>query len=87
MEIDTNDTEAATKNVNAKSKSASNKSGLIQALRRSLAEPKPTIKAIDALAEVQSPAPKPQRHETVREAGIAGNIYRLDDQDCGRPTR
>ena len=87
MENDKHDTAAATQNVNAKPKSASKKSGLIQAIRRSLAEPKPTIKAIVALAEVQSPTLKPQRHETVREAGIAGDIYRIDDQDCGGPTR
>ena len=86
MENQKHGTEAASNSVTAKPETASKKSGLIQAIRRSLAEPKPTIKAIDALAEVQSPAPEPQRHETVREAGIAGDIYRLDDQDCGRPT-
>ena len=87
MKNDKHDTAAVTKNVNAKPKTASKKTGLIQAIRRSLAEPKPTIKAIDALAEVQSPAPQPQRHETVHEAGIASNIYKVDDQDCGGPTR
>lgn len=87
MENDKHDTAAATKNVNAKPKSASKTSGLIQAIRRSLAEPAPSIKALDALAEVQSPTPELQRHETVREAGIAGDIYKVDDQDCGGPTR
>jgi hypothetical protein len=71
------DTAAATKGVNAKPKAASKKSGLLQAIRRSLAEPKPTIKAFDALAEVQSPTLEPQRHETVHEAGIAGALSRL----------
>ncbi len=87
MEIDTNGTEAATKDVNAKPNSTSKKTGLIQAIRHSLAEPKPTIKAFDALAEVQSPSPQPQNHETVPEAEIAGDIYKLDNQDCGGPTR
>ena len=87
MENDKHDTAAATQNVNAIPKSASKKTGLIQAIRRSLAEPKPTINAIDALAEVQSPTLEAQRHETVREAGIAGDIYKVDDQDCGGPTR
>jgi hypothetical protein len=87
MENDKHDTAAATKIVNAKSTSVSKKSGLIQAIRRSLAAPKPSIKAIDALAEVQSPTQEPQRHETIREAGIAGDIYKLDDQDCGGPAR
>ena len=87
MENEKHDSAAATQNANAKPKTASKKTGLIQAIRRSLAEPKPSIKAFDALAEVQSPAPEPQRHETVREAGIAGDIYKVDDQDCGGPTR
>ena len=87
MENDKHDTAAATQNVNAKPKSASKKSGLIQAIRRSLAEPAPSIKALDALAEVQSPTPPTQPNESVREAGIAGDIYKLDDQDCGGPTR
>lgn len=87
MENDKRDTAAATNSVNAKSKTASKKSGLIQAIRRSLAEPAPSIKALNALAEVQSPTQAPSRHETVREAGIDGDIYKLDDHDCGGPTR
>jgi hypothetical protein len=87
MEIDTNDTEAATNSVTAKPETASKKSGFIQSIRRSLAEPAPSIKALDALAEVQSPTPPPQPNESVREAGVAGDIYKLDDQDCGCPTR
>lgn len=87
MENDKHDTAAATKNINAKPKTASKKTGLIQAIRRSLAEPAPSIKALDALAEVQSPTQAPLRHETVREAGIAGDINKVDDQDCGGPTR
>lgn len=87
MENDKHGNEAASKNVTAKPETASKKSGLIQAIRRSLAEPKPTIKAIDALAEVQSATAEPPPPETVREAGIAGDIYKVDDQECGRPTR
>lgn len=83
MENDKHATATTTKSVNAKSTSVSKKTGLIQAIRRSLAEPKPTIKAFDALAEVQSPTLGPQRHETVHEAGIAGAISRLNDRNCG----
>lgn len=85
MENNKHDTAAATQIVNAKPETVTKKSGLMQAIRRSLAEPNPTIKALDALAEVQSPTPLP--HETVREAGIDSDIYKLDDQDCGGPTR
>ena len=87
MENDKHGTIASTNSVTAKLEATSKKSGLIQAIRHSLAEPKPTIKAIDALAEVQSPSPQPQKHETVPEAEIAGDIYKLDNQDCGGPTR
>jgi len=81
------DSDAAAQHGPERPETASKKTGLSQAISRSLAEPAPNIKAFDALAEVPSPAPEPQRQETVREAGIAGDIYRLDDQDCGGPTR
>jgi hypothetical protein len=85
MEIDTNGTEAAINSVTAKLETASKKSGFIQAIRRSLSEPAPSIKAIEALAEVQSPSPPP--NESVREAEISSNVYKVDDQDCEVPTR
>jgi len=86
MENDIHGTESVTKIVDAKSASASKKSGFIQAIRRSLAASKPTIKALDALAEVQSTALPPPT-ESVREAGIASDVYKVDDKDCGGPTR
>lgn len=87
MEKDKHDTAAATKGVNAKPKTASQTSGAIQVVRCSLAGSAPSIESIEALAGVQSPAPQPQQHGTVREAEPPGDIYKLDDQDCGGPSR
>lgn len=86
MENDKHGNEAAPKSVTAKPETASKKSDLIQAISRSLVEPAPSIKALEALAEVQSLNPEPPPHESVREAGIAGDIYKVDDKHCGGPT-
>jgi hypothetical protein len=87
MENEKHESDAAAHHDPEKPETASKKTGLIQAISRSLVEPAPSIRALDALTEVQFPASQSQKHETVREAGIAGDIYRLDDQDCGGPTR
>ncbi len=86
MESDKHGTEAASHSVTAKSDTASKTSGLTQAVRCSLAEPAPSIRALEALAEVQSLNPEPPPHESVREAGIAGDVYKVDDQHCGGHT-
>lgn len=86
MERKTHDSDAVPQHALEKPETASKKSGILNAIRRSLTEPMPSVKALDALAEVQSPAPEPQPHESVGEVGIAGNIYKVDEQDCGDPT-
>jgi hypothetical protein len=52
------------------------------AIRRFLATPKPAIKALDALAEVHSPAPSPRQHELLSEAVIAGEKRKVDGEGC-----
>ena len=87
MENETHDSDAATQHGLDKSGTASEESSIFNAIRRSLAEPKPTIKALDALAEVQSPTPPPQPNESLRKAGIAGDIYKVCGEHCGGPAR
>lgn len=73
------DSGPSTQHALEKPETASKKSGIFNAIRRSLAEPKPSIKALIALAEVQSPTPPQEPHVSVREAGIAGDIYKVDN--------
>jgi len=70
-----------------KTETASKKAGIFKAIRRWVGEPPTAIKAFYALAEVQSPTAQTPSHESVREPGIAGDIYRIADLDCGGPTR
>lgn len=87
MENEKCDSDAAARHGPEGPETASKKSGLIQANSRSLAEPAPSIKTLDAPAEVQSTAPPPPLHESVREAGMPRYIFRIDGQSCGGITR
>jgi hypothetical protein len=74
MENKNHDPDAATHHVIAKPENESKKSGVFAAIRHLLETPKPAIKALFALAEVQSPSPPPPQHESLRNAGISRSI-------------
>ena len=89
MENRNHDSDPATQKGHEKPEAASKKSGIVAAILRHLASPTPTIGAMEAQAEVHLPAPQApeDRSSGLREAGIAGDIYKVDDRDCGGITQ